>query len=206
MDIRAPGVWRPKHAARFEFLKRHSATAAQLAQGFFTGRTLETKKRKARRWIAKHRGRKRITVIGIVQRRDTGRPEVVYGRRCKQDQIEHEVRVTDFALIFKDSPISRDAKAGRTEADGIMIRDGDRCYIEIDNSGKMTARQMESKWQRYQGVVGYILVVAVTESRMQRLRKGADLVKDIALFTTFERLGSELSEAWTDWYGNTVRI
>jgi hypothetical protein len=206
MDLRAPGVWRPRHAALFDFLKRYSATATQLAEGFFTGRTMETQKRKARRWLTKQRRRKRIFVVGIVQRRDTGRPELVYGRRCKQDQIEHELRVTDFALVFKDSRLTRDAKVGRTEADALMIRDGHRCYVEIDNSGKMTAKQMEAKWKRYDGVDGFILVVAVTEGRMQRLRRGAELVKDAALFTTFDRLRAGGSEPWVDWYGNTVGI
>lgn len=147
-----------------------------------------------------------MNVVGIVQRRDTGRPEVVYGRRCKLDQIEHEVRVTDFALLFPDSPISRSAEVGRTEADGVMIRDGQRCYVEVDNSGKMTAKQMEAKWKRYGSVDGFILVVAVTEARMQRLRRGATLVKDVALFATFERLRSAMPEPWIDWYGNTLRV
>lgn len=141
-----------------------------------------------------------------MQRRDTGRPEIVYGRPCKLDQIEHEVRVTDLALLFKDSPMTRHAKVGRTEADGLMIRDRHRCYIEVDNSGKMTAKQMEAKWKRYQGVDGFILVVAVTEARMQRLRRGAELVKDVALFTTFERLQSDMPEPWVDWYGHTAQI
>lgn len=141
-----------------------------------------------------------------MQRRDTGRPELVYGLRCKEDQIEHEVRLTDLALYFLDSPMWRNAKVGRTEADGLMIRNGERCYVEVDNSGKMTAKQMEAKWKRYENVDGFILVVAVTEGRMQRLRRGAELVKDAALFTTFERLTSEVPEPWVDWYGNTARV
>lgn len=43
-----------------------------------------------------------------------------------------------------------------------MVRDHKRCYIEVDNSGKMTAQQMQAKWKRYEGVDGFILVVAVT--------------------------------------------
>lgn len=206
MDPRAPGVWRPRHAALFDFLARHSATTAQIAEGFFPGRTLATRKKKASRWLVKQRRRKRVGVVGLVLRRDTGRPEIVYGRRCKLDQIEHEVRVADLALLFPEAPIERGVKVGRTEADGMMIRDKRRCFIEVDNSGKMTAKQMESKWKRYEGAEGFILVVAVTEGRMQRLRKGASRVKDLALFTTFERLQSGLPEPWVDWYGKTVRI
>ena len=120
--------------------------------------------------------------------------------------MEHEVRVTDLALLYKDCPFIRDAKVGRTEADGLMIREGKRCYIEVDNSGKMGVKQMTAKWKRYEGVDGFILVVALTERRMQRLLKGATLVKDVALFTTFERLYSGMPEPWIDWYGTTTAI
>jgi hypothetical protein len=141
-----------------------------------------------------------------VQRRETGRPEIVYGRRCSANTLEHEIRVTDFALLFPDCRIVRDAKAGRTEADALMIRDGERCYVEIDNSGKMTAKQMEAKWKRYADVEGFILVVAVSESRMERLRRGAELVKNVALFTTFDRLRSGMAEPWIDWHGRTAEL
>ena len=75
----------------------------------------------------------------------------------------------------------------------------------MDNSGKMTARKMKGKWERYKDFDGYILVVATKEHRMHKLRAGAELVKDKALFTTFDRL-LNVVEPWTDWYGNTVRI
>jgi len=146
-------------------------------------------------------------VIGVVQRRDSGRPEIVYGRRCPQDKIEHEVLVAEFALLFMESALSRGAKVGRAEPDGVMVRDGRRCFVEVDNSGKMTAQQMAAKWKRYEEVEGFILVIALTEGRMQRLRKGAEIVKEVALFTTFDRLRRhECPEPWIDWYGNTLRI
>lgn len=140
----------------------------------------------------------------MVQRKDTGRPEVVYGRSCRQAQLEHEVRVTDVAVHFHGRPFSRDARVGRTEADGLLIHDGRKCYVEVDNSGHMSARQMEDKWRRYGDVDGFILVVCRTEARMERLRRGAGLVKDAALFTTFDRLRA--NRPWTDWYGKTVEI
>jgi len=147
-----------------------------------------------------------VKVLGVVQRRDTGRPEVVYGRRCKPTEIEHEVRVADLALHFRDCPFQRGVKVGRAEPDAVMVRDGERVAIEVDNSGKMTAKQMAAKWERYQDGNSYILVVALTEARMQRLRKGAEPVKDRALFTTFERLRSGMPEPWVDWYGQTTDL
>jgi len=204
MDPRAPGIWRPRNAARFDFLERHCCTSEQLARGFFPGRTMETRKKKARRWLGKKRRRGKVRVVGFVQRRDTGRPEIVYGRRVKEDQIEHEVMIAELELIMQ-SKIFREAKIGNTEADGMMIRDGRKCWIEVDNSGKMTAKQMQEKWKRYGKIDGYILVIAQREARMQRLRKGAEAVKNIALFTTFERL-TKGEEPWADWFGNTMKV
>lgn len=143
-------------------------------------------------------------MVGIALRRDTGRPEIAYGRKCKPQELEHELRVTDFANSFKDAAISREAKVGNTEADGSMTLDGERCFLEIDNSGKMNGKQMKAKWKRYEGVKGWILVVAVTEGRMERLRRGAELVKNAALFNTFARLKEGLP--WSDWYGNTADL
>jgi hypothetical protein len=143
-------------------------------------------------------------VVGVVQRRDTGRPEIAYGRRCPQDKIEHEVRVADLAIIFKDWPFIRGLKVGNAEPDGVMNYKGRRCSIEVDNSGKMTVKQMAAKWRRFGDVEGFILVVAMTEGRMQRLRNGAELVKNAALFTTFERLRS--GQPWIDFEGNPVKI
>lgn len=145
-----------------------------------------------------------MRVVGVVQRKDTGRPEVVYGRPCRQCQLEHEVRVADVAVHFHGRPFGRDAKVGTTEADGLLIHDGRRCYVEVDNSGHMSAKQMAAKWRRYGAVDGFILVVCRTEGRLERLRAGAELVKDSALFATFERLRA--GKPWVDWYGNTVAI
>jgi hypothetical protein len=167
---------------------------------------LELQKKKAHKWVARQRRRGRVKVVGIVQRRDTGRPEIVYGKRCKATETEHEVRITDLALHFRDWPFIRGEKVGRAEPDALMVMEGHRVAIEVDNSGKMAARQMAAKWERYQGGSEDILVIAMTEGRMERLRKGAEAVKDRALFTTFARLRSGSSAPWIDWYGKTTNL
>lgn len=128
----------------------------------------------------------------------------MYGRRCKQTEIEHEVRITDFAVHYDGHPFTRDAKVGKTTADGLLTIDGQKCWVEIDNTGHMDKRQIESKWTKYGSVEGFILVVAVSEARKERLRKWSETVKDAALFTTFERLRT--GKPWVDWYGRTVEI
>lgn len=146
-------------------------------------------------------------MIGIVQRRETGRPEHAYGRRCAPDEIEHEVAVTEVALLFPDATPRRGDMIGRASPDLTLLIGGRRCYVEVDHSQKMTAaRQMRDKWERY-GTLSdteFILVVCRTAGRLDRLRVGAEAVKEWALFTTFDRLRA--GQPWVDGYGNTVVV
>jgi hypothetical protein len=148
-----------------------------------------------------------VKVVGVVQRRDTGRPEIVYGRPCRSAVVLHQVLLTEFALLFPHVTFTPDVKVGQTEADAVGVLEGKTCYVEIDQSGKMTRRQMNAKWTRYGRLTEdrAILVVAMTEGRMQRLRQGAASVKDWALFTTFDRL-KNAAKPWTDYAGNTIRL
>ena len=63
--------------------------------------------------------------------KETGRPELVYGKRSKEDEIEHEVLITE-AEIFLGT-FQRNVRVGKTTADGLLIREGTRFYIEVDN-------------------------------------------------------------------------
>src|SRR5262245_41231199 len=115
-DLRPPRVRREQNRARFAFAAHHRFTTEQLAWGFFPGGSFATRKKKASRWLVKMRKRGRVRVVGVVQRRDTGRPELVYGPWCRQDQLEHEIRRTDFFLLFIDALFVDDVKVGKTEA------------------------------------------------------------------------------------------
>lgn len=156
----------------------------------------------------KQRKRKRIRIAGVIQRKDTGRPEYVltsYGRRVRDDELEHEILITEFTLLFRDWTFDRWVKVENAEPDLVMTKDGVRCYVEVERSSK-SAKQLKAKFEKYQGVDGFILIVCMTERRMERMRtKCGELVKDTALYTTFARL-RETAEPWIDWYGNTTRI
>lgn len=205
MDPTPTGVPAGRAAAVRGFLARFTATTAQLVR-FFPGRTLPTRLRTANRWLRRQRARRRVRLVGTVQRRETGRPEHAYGRRCPPDEIEHEVRVTDFALLYPDAPAWRGDAVGTARPDLTIELRGWRCYVEVDNSQKMTARQMADKWRRYGPLPAdaFILVVCRTAARMERLRAGAGPVKDWALFTTFDRLRAGLP--WSDASGDTVVV
>lgn len=142
---------------------------------------------------------------GTVLLNGLGRPEIVYGHACKEDQLKHEIWVTEAELLL-GGPFTRNAPVGKTTADAFMIRDTKRFFIEVDNE-TMTAKQMREKWRLYDGVDGFILVICHTKERMRRLIRGAGLVKTVALFTRFRWLRStRVKEPWVDWYGNRAAI
>src|SRR2546423_1413528 len=83
-----------------EFLETRNATTGQLARRFFSGETAETGRKKASRWLCRRRKRKQVRVRGVVQMKATGRPELVYGQKCKEEELEHEVLVTEAELLL----------------------------------------------------------------------------------------------------------
>jgi hypothetical protein len=137
--------------------------------------------------------------------KETGRPELVYGKRCKQDEIEHEILITEFELLMAER-IQRNVPVGKTTADGMLIRDGIHLYVEVDNES-MTSKQMREKWIRYNGVEGFILLICRTKGRLRRLMKSAERVKKVVLFSRFEWLSrKKVREKWIDWFGKRAEV
>src|SRR5688572_30596805 len=93
-----PAVWRWRTAAIFAaFAATLVFTTEQLARGFFTvpGGSAQGAARRASRWSVKQRKRRRVRVVDVIQRRDTGRAQLVLGLRRPRD-VEHSVLFTDF--------------------------------------------------------------------------------------------------------------
>lgn len=143
-------------------------------------------------------------MTGIVQTRWTGRPENQYARfAIRPKEAFHEYLLTEIRLHFLRYPFRRVGRASETEPDGCVTIDGEDCWVEAD-AGTMDRKQMQAKWRRYEGSTGDILVVTVSEGRMQRLRAEAETVRDRALFTTLKRLRE--GKPWVDYEGNTVNL
>ncbi len=137
---------------------------------------------------------------------ETGRPELVYGKKSKDEELEHEVLITEAELQL-GGPFERNAAVGKTIADGLLIRDGARLYVEIDNES-MSPKQMKEKWMRYdEKLDGFILLICRTKGRLKRLVRSAERVKNVILFSRFAWLRKEkVSEKWIDWYGKRAKI
>jgi hypothetical protein len=188
---------------------------AIVAALFFGGPTVAVRNRKAARWLARHRKRRRrgkVRLNGVVQRRDTGRPEYVYGRWCKRREIEHELLVAELEVLLKvrierDAEVTArdaDGEVHKTEGDGRAVIQGQACVFEVDQSGKMSRKQAEKKWRAYQQFDGFILVCTLTEQRMEKLRSMCEAVKDKALFTTFARIRA--GKLWVDFEGHDAPL
>jgi hypothetical protein len=205
MDLKPARVSKSRRDTLYSILDRFTVTTAQIVR-YFPGRTLSTRLKTANRWLRRQRKRNKARVIGIVQLKETGRPVHAYGRRCAADEIEHELFVSEIAFHFGLAQAWRGEVVHRANPDLLLRIDGKRCYVEVDNSQKMTARQMQDKWDRY-GTLSddeFILVICHTVGRMERLRAKAETVKDWALFTTFDRLRA--GEPWVDYIGTTVLV
>lgn len=206
MHLQPQRVSRARRADVIEFLEIRNATIDQVARRFFPSETPETARKKASRWLCKQRRRRRVHLRGIVCLNRIGRPELVYGQRCNEERLEHEVWITEAELLL-GGPCKRSVPVGKTFADALLVRDRTRFFIEVDNQ-TMTAKQMQRKWELYgRDIDGFILVICHTKERLRRLMRGAEAVKNVALFTRFRWLRStKVEEPWIDWYGKRASI
>ena len=205
MHLQPHRVSKSRRAEIRDFLGSRNATTDQIARNFFTGGTMETSRKKASRWLCKERKRKRVHVQGIVLLNATGRPEFVYGKASKEGELEHEVLITEAELLL-GGPFQRNVRVGKTTADGFLIRDGNRMYVEIDNES-MSEKQMREKWVRYEEIDGFILVICRTKGRLKRLVRSAEKVKAVVLFSRFDWLRMKtVREKWVDWFGKRAEI
>lgn len=137
--------------------------------------------------------------------KETGRPELVYGKHTKEFALEHEVLITEAELLLGES-IQRNVPIGKAIADGMLIRKGARLYVEVDNE-HMTPSQMREKWIHYGSVDGFILLICLTTGRMRRLMRSAERVKNVIFFSRVAWLRMEnVREKWIDWYGKRAEI
>ena len=135
---------------------------------------------------------------------ETGRPEMVYGKRSKECELEHEVLITEAEILL--GKIERNVRVGKTTADGMWIREGTRFYIEADNES-MGGKQMREKWVRYGEFDGFILVICRTKGRLKALIKSAEKVKNFVFFSRFTWLRMKnVKQKWIDSFGKRAEI
>ncbi len=133
-----------------------------------------------------------------------GRPDIVYGKECKEDNLEHEVWLTEAELLMGIT-FERNTKVGNTTADAKFVDAGNTFWVELDNE-TMPAKQMREKFLRYENSEGFILVICHRKSRIRLLQKCAGAVIKRILFTRFRWLRSSVKERWIDGSWKRVSI
>lgn len=184
-------------------LDTHPVTAAMLVDlGWFPT------KNKALKRLGRLVKRGRVRLVGTVCRKP-GRPEHVYCRwRPKPDQLLHEVGLTELCFQIDAGKILRGPHLADDglRADAELWIGGRLYYLELDR-GTMNYAQIARRFRRYQGSPHFVLWVCPTPDRLEGMRRRAEGIRDIALFTTLaEALASPHGEVWQDYQGGRVAL
>jgi hypothetical protein len=185
-------------------LQQHPVTAAMLVGlGWFP-----TKGKALRRLRVLCR-RKKIRRVGTVSRKPGGRPEHVYcGYRPKADSLLHEIELTALCLRLHAGKILRGphVTAKNLRPDAEVWINGRLYYLEIDR-GTMGYRQLERRFRLYEKSADLVLWVCSSGDRMAGMRKRAERVRSVALFTTVEdALANPHGAIWWDFAGNRAAL
>ena len=190
--------------ARVEWLLgMHPVTAAMIVGlGWFPNR------KKALRRLRRLALRKRIRLVGTVCRR-AGRPEHVYCRfRPKTDQLLHEIELTELCLRLDAGAIMRGPHvADRERCPDAEVWINGRLYsLELDR-GTMGYAQLARRFRLYEGSSHFVLWVCSSRERLEEMRRRAERIRSIALFTTLaEVLASPHGEIWRDYHGGRAAL
>lgn len=142
------------------------------------------------------------------------RPLDVYcnGWQPQPAKLRHEKLLTDMLLAMGDIEICRGYEVNSdVEPDAELWINGRHFYVEMD-TGTMSHWHLKRKWiKRYSRVIErvrtgskeFLLVVCVTERRLKGLIERSEPVREIALYSTVERvMNNPWGKVWLDGNGN----
>lgn len=183
--------WRDRDRELLDRLRIHPCTIQEVLDIFPSYDTALQRLRKLRK-------RGKVRLVGRVQLKETGRPRDVYcGWHPKADTLLHELLLTRFLLKFPSQSIRRKNLEPFNHPDAEILIGETRYYVELD-TGTMSHKQIEQRFDEYRGALGTILWVTLSEERLQGLRAKAGPIKDIILFTTLDRfLSDPFGSVWT---------
>jgi hypothetical protein len=184
-------------------LNLHPVTTSMLvAIGLFPSRARALKR--LRRLAAKGR----IRFVGTVSRK-LGRPEYVFCRwRLKADDLHHEIELTELCFHLDAGRILRGPHItdNSIRPDAEVWINGKLHYLELDR-GTMGLSQMERRFHLYESCPHFVLWVCPTIERRDGLRRRAERLRHIALFTTFaEAIVSPHRDIWMDFRGDLASL
>ncbi len=148
---------------------------------------------------------------------DAGRPCHVYcnGWRPRLQDLRHETLLTDLLLLYPEADIIRGyRKVDRTlNPDAEMtFRRGEsqrHCFVEFFTEDSENYGQIKKQFRAYRNVAAdgnFLLVVTLTETRLQGLIRNAAQVAHLALFATLTDAMRDPHGCWVDISGRTAVI
>ncbi len=184
-------------------LDMHPVTAAMLVRiGWFPDRN------KALQRLRRLAARGQLRFVGTVARKH-GRPEHVYCRwRPKPDHLLHEIELTELCFRVDAGRISRGPHAvdRRLLPDAELWINGHHYHLELDR-GTMSYAQLERRFEKYIGCRELVLWVCSSRERVEGMRRRAETIRSIALFTTLsEALASPHGAIWIDYQGKKAAL
>lgn len=173
--------------------------------GFFRSKTRASKR--LRRLVEK----KHLHITGSVCLKN-GRPEYVYCRRSlhvKADNLLHEVQLSRICFRIHADEVRR----GPAEVDRYLLPDaelrinGRRFLLEFDAGTMGLDAIITTRFAKYRSCDDLVLWVCATQARMERLRRHAESIRSIALFTTLELvLRAPHAPLWMDFDGERAAL
>lgn len=147
---------------------------------------------------------KKIRKVGTVSFRSTGRPLDMYcTRKIAKGTLLHDLIVSKLVqpLFQRGVPLNRED--GTYRSDCVI---GEELYLELDR-GTESLDQVLKHISGYLPCEGYILFVAPTEHRKNRVLRGVRGLEDKFLATTLKEAQHDiLGEIWEDSLGNRTSI
>jgi len=188
--------WKERDKRLYEILSSHPCYVRLLVEiGIFPSYEV------GRRRLQKLRKRKRVKVIGTVQFHE-GRPlDVYYIGSLKIDWLYHETRLSEFLLRVADRCARGNDVDQRLLPDATAWIKGRELHVELD-TGEVPYSRVLKRYDDYALQQSDVLWIAPTESRMEGLRRRAEAISDIAMFTTYEKCRTE----WTTFQGDGIRV
>lgn len=182
-------------------------TASMLvARGVYPSR------RVANRRLATLHRRGKIKRVGLVQLKDTGRPEYLYYcRNMKVDNAQHNAELARLLMVFVgwvevltgpdvDQTLFPDAT--------LIYSNGQKFHIEWD-TGSMTYRQViEQRWEKYKDTNDIVLWISSTETRRNGFisRAKDHPINRVMLFATYDDALQPFSDIWYTFDGTKKYI
>lgn len=160
------------------------------------------------RWCERQIDQGIIAILGDVPG-GGAKPRIVYGKKCKLDNLRHEVGISEVIINFELAGWAwcrgKDVDpAYRADADLRRYEHAFRLEVDLDNERN---RALERRLSEYRDSKDFVLFVAPNERRIREvLRVGAFLREQLLCTTLAKAIREPFAEIWEDVCGDIISL